>query len=291
MSYRFCTLYSGSTGNAAYLETPGARILIDAGKCARTLRASLASIGVPVDSLDAILITHDHSDHVSALEVLTKRHHIPVHMLYRSALRYQQTKPEALCACLYLHKDADYSLDIGDVTVTAFPTPHDSRASVGYRFVYHANKAGEEQDICLGYATDIGCITEPIRENLLGCEAVVLESNHDPDMLADGPYPYELKVRIRSKRGHLSNRECAGFAVELAESGTHHLLLAHLSEQNNRPDLAYDETASSLYGMGVEVKVASPDEVTMLVGEAEHPIPHANTSVNRTTPIVEVKPV
>ncbi len=273
--YRYCTLYSGSTGNAAYLETPHARILIDAGKCTRTLVASLASIGVDIDTVDAIFVTHEHSDHVASLEVLAKKHPIPVHILYRSALRYSQNPPEALCALLQIYRAAPFTATVGDVTVTAFETPHDSRASVGYRFEFPT----EDGIVRLGYATDIGYVTEEIRAGLLGCEAVVVESNHDVDMLMDGPYPYDLKVRIRSRRGHLCNRDCADFCAELAESGTTHFLLAHLSEENNDPDLAFDETNSTLAGLPVTLRVAAPHAVTMLVGEADTPVAKTACSV------------
>lgn len=269
MSYRLCTLYSGSTGNAAYLETPTARILIDAGKCTRTLLSSLKSIGVDMDTLDAIFVTHEHNDHIASLEVLTKKHPVPVHILYKSALRFKDTQPEALCKCLRLYEKAPFTTQVGDVTVTSFVTPHDSRASVGYRFEFFDG----EHTVRIGYATDIGYITEEIREGLTGCEAVVLESNHDVDMLMNGPYPYDLKLRIRGKRGHLSNRDCADFAAELAGQGTTHFLLAHLSEENNYPDLAHDETFSALAGYDTTLRIAAPHEVTMLVGEADTPIP------------------
>lgn len=267
-NYRLCTLYSGSGGNAAYLETPTARILIDAGKCTRTLLASLKELGVDPDSLDAIFITHEHTDHVAALEVLTKKHKLPVHILLRSALRYRDTQPEDLCRCLQIHEKAPFTVQVGQVTVTAFETPHDSRASVGYRFEF----SDGERTVRVGYATDIGHVTETLREGLTGCEAIVLESNHDVDMLMDGPYPYDLKLRIRGKRGHLSNRECADLAAELAGQGTTHFLLAHLSEENNHPDLAFDETFSALAGYETTLRIASPNAITMLVGEENSPI-------------------
>ena len=268
-SYRLCTLYSGSGGNAAYLETPTARILIDAGKCTRTLVASLKSIGVEPDSLDAIFITHDHNDHVAALEVLAKKHPVPVHILFKSALRYRDTQPEALCKCFAMKEKAPFTVRVGDVTVTAFETPHDSRASVGYRFEFPDG----ERVVRVGYATDIGHVSAPIREGLAGCESVVLESNHDVDMLMDGPYPYDLKLRIRGRRGHLSNRECADLCAELSGQGTVNFLLAHLSEENNHPDIAFDETNSALAGCDFTLRIASPNAVTMLVGDADAPIP------------------
>ena len=263
MPYRLCTLYSGSKGNAAYLETPTARILIDAGKNARTLTTSLHDIGVDVDTIDAIFITHEHTDHVSALEVLTKKHRIPVYMLYNSALRFKDTQPQALCSCLQIREKAPFSEVIGGVTVTAFETPHDSRASVGYRFEF----CDGDHTVCIGYATDIGYITEEIRAGLTGCEAVVLESNHDEQMLMDGPYPYDLKLRIRSNRGHLSNADSASLAADLAAHGTRAFLLAHLSEENNDPTLALDEALSAISDPSVAVLVASPDRPTELVWE------------------------
>ena len=269
MSYRLCTLYSGSAGNASYLETPGARILIDAGKCTRTLIQSLRSIGVDVDTLDAIFITHEHQDHIAALEVLTKKHPIPIHILLKSAQRYAGNPPEALCKCLVLYQAAPFTTQVGDVTVTSFATPHDSRASVGYRFTF----LDGDHIVNVGLATDIGYVTEGIRTGLTGCESVILESNHDVEMLMYGPYPYDLKLRIRGKRGHLSNRDCADFAAELAGQGTHNFLLAHLSEENNYPDLARDETFSTLAGYETTLRVAAPHEVTMLVGEADCPLP------------------
>ena len=273
-SYRLCTLYSGSGGNAAYLETPTARILIDAGKCTRTLLSSLRSIGVSPESIDAIFVTHDHNDHVAALEVLAKKHPIPVHILYKSALRYRDTQPEALCGCFRLYEKAPFTARVGDVTITAFETPHDSRASVGYRFEFPDGGS----IVRVGYATDIGHVSETLRLGLMGCETVVLESNHDVDMLMDGPYPYDLKLRIRGKRGHLSNRECADLCAELAEQGTQYFLLAHLSEENNHPDLAFDETFSALAGYETTLRVAAPDEITMLVGEAHAPIPKSGVT-------------
>ena len=273
-AYRLCTLYSGSGGNAAYLETPTARILIDAGKCTRTLVASLKSIGVEPDSLDAIFITHDHNDHVAALEVLAKKHPVPVHILFKSALRYRDTQPEALCKCFAMKEKAPFTTRVGDVTVTAFETPHDSRASVGYRFEFPDG----ETVVRVGYATDIGHVTDTLREGLAGCESIVLESNHDVDMLMDGPYPYDLKLRIRGRRGHLSNRECADLCAELSEQGTTSVLLAHLSEENNHPDIAFDETNSALAGCGVSLRIASPNAVTMMVGDADAPIPKSTAT-------------
>ncbi len=267
-AYRFGTLYSGSKGNAAYLETPGARILIDAGKSARTLTAALASIGVDMASVDAVFITHEHSDHVAALETLCRKYAVPVHMLYASALRYKDTQPEALCRCLQLHREAPFSVVVGDVTVAAFETSHDSRASVGYRLSF---PGADGETVHLALATDTGYVPDTVRTGLSGCEAVVLESNHDEELLMAGPYPYDLKLRIKSPRGHLSNRACADLCTDLALAGTRHILLAHLSEENNAPAIAYDETFSATGG-GVHLEVADPAAPVLLVGDPARPI-------------------
>ena len=141
--------------------------------------------------------------------------------------------------------------------VTSFPTPHDSEYSVGYRI--------EIGDACIGYATDIGYVTDEIKDALAGCESVVLECNHDEQMLMEGPYPYDLKLRIRSNRGHLSNRACAEFATDLAFIGTKNILLAHLSEENNDAGLAFDEVWSAIADESVNLKVASQYQAVKLI--------------------------
>ena len=148
------------------------------------------------------------------------------------------------------------------MTVKAFSTPHDSRASVGYRLSFERD--GEK--VSIAYATDTGHVTDKMRENLLGCFAAVIESNHNVDMLMNGPYPYELKQRIRSNKGHLSNTDCAALASLLAQNGTKSIMLAHLSEENNDPNLAYSESLSAIADPSVSLKVASQYEPTWLLG-------------------------
>ena len=155
---------------------------------------------------------------------------------------------------------ASCRVTIGDATVQAFKTPHDSLASVGYRITLEG-----EQPTAIAYATDIGYVTPEILENLLGCESVVLESNHDPDMLMDGPYPYDLKLRSRSNKGHLANEDCAALAAQLYASGTKNILLAHLSEQNNTPRLAFHETFCAIGDKDFNLRVADPVHVSWLL--------------------------
>lgn len=263
---KICCLYSGSKGNSTYIEINNKKILIDAGKSARSLCLALKEIGVSPSDLDAIFITHEHTDHVSALQTLSHKYQIPIHIMLNSAKKFEGLCDEALCSCLYIHEKTDFSVNIGEVKVRAFPTPHDSRASVGYRI-----ECGDEK---IAYATDVGHVTDVVKNNLYGCSSVVLESNHDSEMLLFGPYPYELKERISSKYGHLSNRECAELSAFLCENGTKNILLAHLSEENNTPEIAYNETLSSIGGYEVNLRVASQTEPVWLVGDdVERSIP------------------
>jgi len=255
--YRIISLYSGSSGNAFLITTPKARLLIDAGKNARALTRALDEVGCPIETVDAIFITHDHHDHTSALPVLLKHHPMPVHAVEASAQVIARGAPQYLTDCLRRHTPL-FCETVGDVTVRSFITPHDSEFSVGYRLEI---TDGEGALHTVGYATDLGYVTDDVRAALVGCETVVLESNHDRDMLITGPYPYHLKERILSRYGHLSNDDCAALVGELCEQGLRHLMLAHLSEHNNEPDLAYNETLTALGRDDIDLCVAAPDRV------------------------------
>lgn len=265
---RLCTLYSGSGGNSTYISDGKTAILIDAGKSARALTSALRTIGAEREGMppvDAIFITHEHTDHVGALAVFLKKTQIPVHVTAPSAEKlYRIAKDTPMRDCIEVHPPI-FSVELGNLTVTSFPTSHDSEMSVGYRIEIRTDNGMHT----LGYATDLGTVTPAVENALLGCEAVVLESNHDENMLLDGPYPYDLKLRIRSRRGHLSNTDAAAFAAKLAENGTTHFLLAHLSKENNMPFLAYEETLSALGNEQYTLRVADPDDVTFLVGAPE----------------------
>ena len=251
---RVFVLYSGSGGNSVFIRVGKSAILIDAGKSARALCRALVEIGEDIKNIDAIFITHEHSDHISALEVLSKKNEIPIYMTEVSAKRFDECPDSPVHKNLY-RCGIEFSQQIGEMTVRSFRTPHDSRMSVGYRIEF--DNCGQRYS--LGLATDIGYVSESIRENLLGCDALIIESNHDEEMLMTGPYPRELKLRVASKRGHLSNRECSEFAMELADRGAYAFMLAHLSKENNLPDLAYEEISRALSGRGVSVAVAHPD--------------------------------
>ena len=253
--YNVCTLFSGSSGNCVYISGKRAKILIDAGKNAKAVCAALEHVGVSPHDIDAIFITHEHSDHISALRVLTNKYGIPIHAVDGCA--------ECIAECLGTKSDfvtghpPVYSVEIGDLTVSSFRTSHDSCCAVGYKITTEDGRA-------FGVATDTGIITRGTGNALTGCEAVVLECNHDPDMLKDGPYPYYLKTRIASRFGHLSNGDCARFAAYLAEHGTTHFILAHLSKENNTPRLALEAVREAIPSKDISIGVASPDAPTFM---------------------------
>ena len=245
------TLYSGSGGNSAFVRVGDTAILIDAGRNAKALCGCLSSIGEEMASICAIFITHEHSDHISALEVVAKRNEIPIYMTRQSAVKISQ---ESAVRKRMIEKDVIFSEEIGDIRIRSFRTSHDSLMSVGYRIEY------EDEGVvhAIGDATDIGYVSDDVREALIGCEAVVIESNHDVDMLMRGPYPADLKRRVRSSHGHLSNADCAEFALDLVKNGTRAIMLAHLSRENNEPEIAFDEVANAISGFDVGLYVADP---------------------------------
>lgn len=256
---RFLTLYSGSEGNATYISSGSTEILIDAGKSARTLCAALRDIGTDISNISAIFITHEHTDHISALEVISKHHEIPIHITDQSAKRFDTPSFSAVHRNLVRH-DGMLCERVGDITVSSFETPHDSLMSVGYRIDLECGGRARS----LGVATDIGYVTDKIFEGLRGCDSVVLESNHDLDMLRDCRYPADLKRRIASKRGHLSNVDSAALAVKLFECGTRGFILAHISKESNCPEIALDEYICSLGTDGVQIRAASAELPTEL---------------------------
>ena len=254
------TLYSGSDGNAVYFNLAGHSFLIDAGKSARSLCAALRAVGSDISKIEAIFITHEHSDHTSALEILEKYNSIPIHIATRSAEKLKSGKNQYLLPNLVTHPPL-FCERLGCVKVNSFETPHDSRCSVGYRVEFTDN----EGDHKIGLATDMGRVTDSIRRGLTGCDSVIIEANHDVEMLLCGPYPENLKMRILSDHGHLSNADCAAFAAELARDGTKHFLLAHMSEENNDPELALSEVRAAIGDESVTVGVADRHEPTRLI--------------------------
>jgi phosphoribosyl 1,2-cyclic phosphodiesterase len=254
------TLFSGSKGNCTYIKSGDTEVLIDLGVSLRSISKSLSAIGTSMNNISDIFITHDHSDHTRGLESACSKHNLRVHITEGSA---KAVIKEDLTPCLsekaVIHPLL-YTETVGSVTVSSFQTPHDSKASVG--FVVKASGH------TLGFATDIGHISDSVKKNLTGADLVILEANHDIELLNEGSYPQFLKERILSNYGHLSNDSAAEFAAYLAENGTKSFILAHLSEENNIPEMAFAAVYSALGNIrsrGISLKVAEPYLPTRLV--------------------------
>ena len=236
---------SGSGGNCMLLSERDTHILIDAGISMRRLQQSLRAAGLEIQDIGGVLITHEHSDHVSGLKTLLKYHDLPLFTPHTVAARLCGILPDAED---YIHIIVPgEAFHLGAVSVRAFHTPHDTDESVGYRV---------EGCGVFALATDMGHVTEEILDGLAGADTVLIESNHDLDMLLNGPYPASLKRRILSDHGHLSNADCAALALQLADRGTGTVILGHLSRENNRPELAFEETRRALAGKEVRLYCA-----------------------------------
>lgn len=234
---------SSSKGNSTYIGTKEKGIAIDVGCSFKAFCGGLSVIGADIRSVKAILITHDHSDHIKGLLTLTKHTRIPV---YAAAPVLDYLVRNGLVASTANLRSTDNLSEIGfDAEISCFPTPHDALASVGYRFDFGSQK--------LGFATDLGTVTPDVRENLLGCRTVFIEANYQPERLRNNPmYPPYLKKRIASERGHLSNPDSAEFCSELVKNGTVSLVLGHLSQENNTPEIAFGAVENRLAADGAE---------------------------------------
>jgi len=234
-------LCSSSKGNATYLGSRERGILIDAGLSLREFGRQLAMNDIPASAVQAIFVTHEHSDHIGGLSAIAGALKIPIYSSRETltALLKKDCLPPRSTAFEIRLRD----VDVAGLSVHAFATPHDSARSCGYRVTF---PTGKTACIC----TDLGCVTDEVEENLEGSGCVLLESNYDEEMLESGPYPLFLKERILSPRGHLSNHECAQTLVRLFNSGTTKFFLGHLSEQNNRPEIAYASALSQLVKTG-----------------------------------------
>ena len=236
---RLCPLFSGSGGNSYYIGSRSAGLLIDAGRSARQLDRMLQRCGIDPMAIQGILITHEHSDHIAGVRVFAKKYGIPVFASQGTLLAMQPSLEGVESWVL------EGPLQLAGMEATPFATPHDSAQSLGFRI-----QTADGRQFAL--ATDLGVVTPCVREHLLGAEFVVLESNHDREMLRNGPYPAYLKRRILAGTGHLSNGDCAAFLPELARAGAKRFLLAHLSGENNTPSLARQEAVSALSAAGYQ---------------------------------------
>ena len=237
-------LFSGSKGNSYYIGSGGEGVLIDAGKNCKQIELAMQANGLDMGSVRALFITHEHMDHCAALRVLAKKYRLPV-FASAGTLRALEMSgklcPEIKTAVI------NGSEAVGDMCVERINTPHDAAESCCYRVQTRDGKSAL-------IATDMGIMTEDVRQAAAKSDFVVLESNHDVEMLKTGPYPYPLKRRILSDRGHLSNDACAAELVQLVRGGTLRLMLGHLSEQNNTPGVALRTAVGELSRVGMKYK-------------------------------------
>ena len=241
---KFTTLASSSLGNAALVSCGDTHILLDAGISAKRIVAGLAQLGVKPFQLSAILLTHEHSDHVSGLRVLSKKAGAPIYATRPTLWEWYKRNRCDEVKALFQPLEAGSEVQLGSLRARSFPTPHDAAGSVGWSI------AGDGGRVVL--CTDLGYVTPEVRQAVEGCDLLVCEANHDVDWVKSGPYSYALKQRIVGDQGHLSNEagaELAGFA---AESGTRAVVLAHLSQTNNTPARAYEAAALRLLALGFD---------------------------------------
>jgi phosphoribosyl 1,2-cyclic phosphodiesterase len=250
---KFCVLASGSSGNAALLATENTRILVDAGLSMKELGKRLAAIGEDLARVDAILITHEHSDHVAGLPVLARnkdvRAAIYLTWLTEPAIDWGESPPRRL-----ERFQAGAGFQIGDIEVRSFSIPHDATDPVGFLF--------QAQGVRIGSVTDLGYIPESVRYHLRRTDLLLLESNHDLDMLKVGPYPWAVKQRVMSRVGHLSNLVMSDFLLGDLDSSTARLVLGHLSEQNNHPEIVRLVAAEALERRGLETQLSIASQRT-----------------------------
>lgn len=237
---RIYPLFSSSKGNSTFIGTEKGGILIDCGVSFKRLSAALNINNIPLSAVQAVFITHEHSDHVSGLKMLTKKTGIPVYGQKRTLQRLcdnDKISPESPVIDM-----SNVTIPCAGSEVRCFNTPHDTIQSCGY-------KIHTEDDKFCAVCTDLGHITEEVDKALTGCRLVLLEANYDDFMLRTGPYPLHLKERILSPNGHLSNDDCGAQARKLIENGTTYLILGHLSQDNNQPYIADKTVAACLSDM------------------------------------------
>ncbi len=244
MKLKFATIASSSGGNCVYIGTENTNILIDAGLSGKRIEEGLGELELTGHDIDAVFVTHEHSDHVDGIGVLSRRYDIPVYATEGTwenmPAKVGELRPRNKMAVY-----ADEYCIFNDLCILPFEIPHDAAEPVGYCIMTDSHK--------VTIATDIGHITENVKENIKGSSALLLESNHDIDMLKNGPYNYSLKQRILSDKGHLSNSVAGSFLSRVADSKLKYVFLGHLSKENNTPRLAFDTVSNIVTESGARI--------------------------------------
>lgn len=257
MNLTVCVLGSGSRGNAIYVASETTRLLIDAGLSAKQVALRLAQIGVEPESIDGICVSHEHTDHIQGIRVLQKRHGIPVYANAGTLGGIMRTPKGHEVTAKVFQTGAPF--EIGNITIEPFSVPHDAYEPVGFRL--------QTQATHVGIVTDLGMATNLVRQKLTGCHALIIESNHDEDLLQEAIRPWSLKQRIRGRQGHLSNIAAARLIAESATDALEHVFLSHLSSDCNTPDTALRTVASQLRldGLGhINLEISHADCISSL---------------------------
>ncbi len=239
-----CVLASGSKGNAIYVSDGRAAILVDAGLSGREIERRLQYRGLRAEDLKALVLSHEHADHVQGVGVLSRRYRLPVYITRKTAAAAYRLGNLSET----VHFECGVTFRIDGLDIHPFSLSHDARDPAGFTIRSNGLK--------LGIVTDLGVVTSMVREHLKGCHALILEANHDDAMLLNGPYPWPLKQRIRSRTGHLSNTESSTLLGDILHDRLQHVILAHLSEINNTPEEALRSVAPSLVGSRTQLHVA-----------------------------------
>ena len=247
-SFCLCPLASGSKGNAVFVSTPDTAVLVDAGLSGIEIQRRMAAVGRSCQELKAIIITHEHTDHVKGAGILSRRFNIPVYITC-----------DTFNACRNLGKidqvnffECGAEFNIGSLAVNPFSISHDACDPAGLTLKHQEKK--------IGIATDLGVVTNLVRTHLSDANLLYLEANHDPEMLMAGPYPWHLKQRIQSRTGHLSNQDARDLVAQLSHKDLDHVVLAHLSEENNCPEKAAGQMSKNLDPASTALYVAGPDQ-------------------------------
>lgn len=237
------TLLSGSSGNSIYVGTEETKVLVDAGESGKKITGALEEINIDAKDIKALLVTHEHIDHIKGLGVLSRRYDIPI---YASPKTWEKLTGIGKIA-EHNKRVYEHGMEIGDLKLEFFKISHDAVQPVGMAF--------HHKDGHIGIATDTGCVTSGMKKALTGADAIVFEANHDEDMLQNGPYPYHLKKRVKSDKGHLSNVDAGNALAEFISNGTKQAVLAHLSSENNTPEIAFNSVVEVLKEKGLDEEV------------------------------------
>lgn len=232
---KFCNLFSGSTGNCTYISSENTKILVDAGVSCAKISKALSELDSNLDEIDAILITHEHSDHTKGLATITKKYHIPVYTAEKTWKSMDSLNIVETCKLFFTPNE---EFEIGDFKILPFSIPHDAADPCGFTILAQSKK--------ITLATDIGHLTKDIISHMEHSDILLLESNYDTETLKCGSYPYFLKERILGENGHLSNDNASKAISYLCKNGVNNIILGHLSKENNFPELAYQTALNEL---------------------------------------------